>query len=168
MSTNVQATAPAPTPGDVGVVLEKDPRFSASLLWQMNRQYYADSGPAAWHSGEVSSYATCDAYIAQSYANVVLAYLRDAVTASQVDPAHPIYIVELAAGVGRFAHQFLRKLHALLAGSSQSKLDVRYVMTDFTIFNQHALDMFGARLASAWRTRFAAELERRPVVPRVS
>jgi len=133
MSTNGQAAA-----GENGFLLEDEQRFSASILWQINRQYYADTGPNAWHSGEVPSYATCNTYVAQAYASVVVAYLRDIVAASLVDPTQPIYIVELAAGVGRFAFQFLRKLHALLDGSSVRTLDVRYVMTDFTMTNVRA------------------------------
>src|SRR5262249_27322173 len=128
----------APPAGDTGFLLEHAKRFSESVLWQINRQYYSDVGPQAWHSGAVPSYATCNAYIAQAYANVVIAYLRDAVAAGLVDPAHPVHIVELAAGVGRFAYQFLKKLHALKDASSLRALDVRYVMTDFTMTNVRA------------------------------
>ncbi len=136
MGTNGSATAPPAA--ETGFLLEQEKRFSESILWQINRQYYSDVGPNAWHSGEVPSYATCNTYIAQAYANVVMAYLRDALTAGILDPKQPVYIVELAAGVGRFAYGFLRKLHMLKNGSSLRKLDVRYVMTDFTMTNVRA------------------------------
>jgi len=135
MSTNGQTAPPA---AETGFLLEQEQRFSASVLWQINRQYYNDSGPNAWHSGAVPHYATCNTYIAQAYAHVVIAYLRDAVAASLVDPQQPVYIVELAAGVGRFAYQFLRKFHAVMAAWSLRRLDVRYVMTDFTLTNVRA------------------------------
>jgi len=116
-------------------LLERDKRFSDSVLWSLQRNYYTQKGPTAWHSGEVPSYATCNTFIAQSYAHVALAYLRDAKAAGQIDPKHPIYFVELAAGVGRFAYQFLNKFHQLLRESSIRDLKVVYVMTDFTSTN---------------------------------
>src|SRR5262249_57066642 len=122
----------APPAGDTGFLLEHAKRFSESVLWQINRQYYSDVGPQAWHSGAVPSYATCNAYIAQAYANVVIAYLRDAVAAGLVDPAHPVHIVELAAGVGRFAYQVLKKVHALKVASPLRALGGRDVRTDLT------------------------------------
>lgn len=126
---------PAASASETGVLLEKDKRFSDSVLWELQRGYYARQGPNAWHSGEVPSYATCNTYIAQTYACSVIAYLRDARAAGQIDPAQPIYIVELAAGVGRFAYQFLNKFRQLKRESSLRDLDVRYVMTDFTSTN---------------------------------
>lgn len=133
MATEGEGTATPPVAP--GFLLEKDKRFSDSVLWSLQRNYYSQKGPSAWHSGEVPSYATCNTFIAQSYAHVVLSYLRDAKAAGTLDPQHPIYIVELAAGVGRFAYQFLNKFHQLLRESSLRKLDVRYVMTDFTSTN---------------------------------
>ena len=115
--------------------IERDARFSESVLWTIQRRYYEKQGPAAWHSGEVPHYATCNTFIARSYALAALAYLRDARTAGQIDPAHPVYIVEIAAGVGRFAFQFLRAWRALKAESSVADLDIRYVMTDFNSTN---------------------------------
>lgn len=125
----------SPPAEDAGIVLERERRFSESLLWKLNRAYYASQGPAAWHSGEVPSYATCNTFIAKTYALATLTYLCDARTAGQLDPAHPIYIIELAAGVGRFAFQFLRKWRELKAESPLRDLDVRYVMTDFNTHN---------------------------------
>ena len=132
MTTEAEGDAAATPPG---VVLERDVRFSESMIWSLQRRYYADKGPAAWHSGEVPSYATCNTYIARSYVRVVLAYLRDARAAGILDPAKPVYIIELAAGVGRFAYQFLVKLRELLPQTSLADLEVRYVMTDFARAN---------------------------------
>lgn len=123
------------TASEPGFLLEQNKRLSDSLLWSINRRYYDANGPRAWHSGEVPSYATCNTYIAQAYAHVALTYLRDLETAGGLDDTQPIYIVELAAGVGRFAYQFLRKFHTLLRASSLRRHDVRYVMTDFTETN---------------------------------
>ncbi|MCA9674561.1 MAG: tetratricopeptide repeat protein [Kofleriaceae bacterium] len=118
-----------------GTQIERETRFSESVVWALQRQYYGGRGPAAWHSGEVPSYATCNTFIAKSYAEAVLVYLTDARAAGQIDPAHPVYIVELAAGVGRFAFQFLCKWRQLFQESAIADLDVRYVMTDFVDHN---------------------------------
>ncbi len=123
---------------ELGKILEQSARFSDSVLWTYNRRFYANAGASAWEHGAVPSNATCNADIAQAYAAIILAYLRDAVRAGQVDAAHPVYVVELAAGFGRFAFQCVTKLTALLAESSLHALDVRYVMTDFAAANVRA------------------------------
>jgi len=121
---------------DSGATIEQDVRFSESILWKLQRQYYDLRGPQAWASGAVPSYVTTNPYIAHVYAHIVLAYLRDA--AASLDRERPIYIVELAAGSGRFAYLFLKAFHALKNASSVRALDVRYVMTDFTRANVRA------------------------------
>src|SRR5262249_32765854 len=121
---------------DSGATIEQDVRFSEPILWKLPRQYYDLRGPQAWASGAVPSYVTTNPYIAHVYAHIVLAYLRDA--AASLDRERPIYIVELAAGSGRFAYLFLKAFHALKNASSVRALDVRYVMTDFTRANVRA------------------------------
>src|SRR5262249_32748988 len=91
-----------------------------------------DRGPRAWHSGDVPHHVTCNTYIAQTYAEVVMAYLRELARTGKLVANEPIYVVELAAGVGAFAWYFIRKLSELKQESSLCDLDVRYVMTDFT------------------------------------
>lgn len=116
---------------ELGKVLEQSARFSESILWTYSRRFYDAAGPSAWKLGTIPSNATCNADIAQAYAAIIVAYLRDARQAGQIDPAHPVYVVELAAGFGRFAYQCVTKLTALLAESSVGAIDVRYVLTDF-------------------------------------
>lgn len=116
-------------------LLERDQRFSQSLLWTIQRTYYDQSGPNAWHSGQVPNYSTCNTFIAQAYAEVVMAYARELARTDKLSTDAPLYIVELAAGVGRFAAHFLRKLTELKNESSLRCLDIRYVMTDFTRTN---------------------------------
>jgi tetratricopeptide (TPR) repeat protein len=126
-------------PPGQGFLLEEKKRLSESMLWHLQRQYYDQRGLSAWESGAVPSYVTSNSYIATTYAHVVLAFLRDAVaahgrkdTAAQVDPTKPIYIVELAAGHGRFSFLFLKKFLSILRDSSLRELKICYVMTDFT------------------------------------
>lgn len=127
-------------------------------LWDHNRAFYAKAGATAFTEDVVPSNGTCNADIADAYATVIVAYLRDAVRAGQVDDSQPVYIVELAAGSGRFAFLCLRRLETLLAEASVRALDVRYVMTDFTLANISDWTSHPrlAALAASGRLRFGA------------
>jgi tetratricopeptide (TPR) repeat protein len=139
------------------VLLDERVRISESVLYQIQRHFYDRLGPTAWSSGRVPSYMTCNTYIAGSYAAVIMAHLRESVRTGAIDRGHPVYIVELGAGSGTFAFQFIRKLGALLAASSVRELDVRYVMTDYTRSNTEAWQKHPqlAALAAAGKLDFA-------------
>jgi hypothetical protein len=112
------------------MILEAGQRLSRSRLWQLQRNYFAKQGLGAFSSATVPHYITCNAFIAEAYARVVLGWMRDR-TRLGLDATQPLYLVELGAGSGRFAFLFLKKLESLL---QRTPLDVRYVyvMTDFT------------------------------------
>ncbi len=127
-----------------GFLLEEKKRLSESILWDLQRRFYDERGLGAWDSGPVPSYVTSNPYIAATYAQLVMQFLRDALAGRDsdgksgnmaIDPSKPIYIVELAAGHGRFSFLFLKKFFALLDASSLRGLQVRYVMSDFTQSN---------------------------------
>jgi hypothetical protein len=146
-------------------VLEECVRLSDSVLYEAQQHFYNRLGPAAWNNPQtqIPSYATCNTFIAKWYADIVVAHLREGIRTSAIDPAHPIYIVELGAGAGSFAYYFLRKLAGLRAASSIRHLDVRYVMTDFTPANVDvwARHPYLAPLAAAGLLDFGVfELER--------
>jgi tetratricopeptide (TPR) repeat protein len=94
-------------------------RFSQSPLWQRLRGYYEDRGLEAWEPGETPHAVITNPFAAGAYARVVRVFLRD--WAPALDPSEPVYVLELGAGAGRFAHHFLDEL----------RVDgVVYVMTD--------------------------------------
>jgi len=121
-------------------ILERGKRLSESLLWRLQRRFYDFQGTLAWTTGVVPHYITGNGWIADAYAKVVLGWLRDcAGTASRepdsfapLDLRHPVYIVELGCGSGRFGFHFFSRLLDLLGRSSLRHVPVRYVMTDFT------------------------------------
>lgn len=121
-------------------LLEDRVRLSESVLYEIQNSFYNRVGLGAWNTREnaIPSYATCNTYIAKWYAEIVLAHLREGVRTGAIDPAQPVYIVELGAGAGEFAFYFLRKLGALREASSVRHLDVRYVMTDASATNVDA------------------------------
>ncbi|HEX6904102.1 MAG TPA: tetratricopeptide repeat protein [Thermoanaerobaculia bacterium] len=125
-----------------GSVLEHGRRLSDSLLWKLQRRYFEREGAAAWTQGFVPQYITSNPWIANAYAKVVLGWLRDGSGTGAgessfppLDLRHPVHIVELGCGSGRFGYLFLTRLLDLLGRSSLHQVPVRYVMTDFTQSN---------------------------------
>ena len=146
MAADDQSASPIQTPprasAEQGVFLiEQGKRLSESALWRLGRGFFDEQGHGAWSSNVVPSDITSSPFIAHSSARVVLSYLRDCLRPQQsgaacaIDPAKPIYIVELASGSGRFSILFLKQFMQLKAASSLKSLDVRFVMTDFTLTN---------------------------------
>lgn len=120
-------------------VVETGQRLSQSLIWTLQRRVYEQLGITAFSKGTIPHYITSNPFMAQSYARVVLGYLRD--IQASLSPKQPVYIVELGAGSGRFGFHFLKKFLALLAQSPLRGICCRYVLTDFTKSN-----------LSAWQT----------------
>jgi hypothetical protein len=122
---------------DLKFTLDQDQRLSQSILWQLQRNYFQHQGIEAWSQGAVPHYITSNPFIAEAYARVVLGFLRDWQAAAQanndsaaLDPAEPVYIIELGAGPGRFGFHFLTHFHSLLGRSELRGLAVKYILTD--------------------------------------
>jgi hypothetical protein len=111
-------------------ILEKGKRLSESLLWRLQQNFFDNLGAQAWTKGIVPHYITGNGWIADAYAKVVLGWLRDC--AETLDPDHPVTLLELGCGSGRFGYLFFERLLDLLNRSSLGPVKVRYVMTDFT------------------------------------
>lgn len=120
------------------VVLEHGVPLSRSRLWQLQRDFFVRERIGAWSAGTVPHYIANNAFVARSYAEVLLGWLRDLVAAAAsgaappLDRTQPIYIVELGAGSGRLAFHLMRQLFARLDQSQLASLPVTYVMTDFS------------------------------------
>lgn len=128
----------------VPFTLEQGKRLSDSAIWELGRGYFDDQGQQAWTTKTVPCDITSSPFIASCAARLVLSYLRDCVQGRHlgspcaIDPEKPVYIVELASGSGRYSYLFLKKLLQLKDASSLKSLQVRFVMTDFTLKNIHA------------------------------
>src|SRR5919199_5462969 len=109
-------------------VLEADVPLARSMVWQLQRTFYADQGIEAWRRSNVPQSITTSPIIARAYARLVLGFLRD--MRSSLDPAQPVYLVELGAGSGRFAYRFLKALTAALEDAPTVHQRFVYVMTD--------------------------------------
>ena len=113
-----------------GVVLEAEKSLSQSLLWKLQADFYANQGPEAWIKGIVPQYITTNPYIAHLYAKTVFGYCRDIASDPNFDRSATIYIMELAAGVGRFTYAFLKSFLPMMQNSSLKELKIQYLITD--------------------------------------
>lgn len=111
-----------------GLLVETGQRLGDSVLWDWQRAFFEEHGLGAFAEGIVPHYITSNAFIAERYARLVFAWLRD--VAPNVDRTRPLPIVELGAGAGRFAFLFLQHFVPMLERSSLAALPVRYVITD--------------------------------------
>lgn len=116
-------------------ILENDTRLSHSLLWNLQQEAYCQFGIQAWNRFGVPSYITSNPYTAKCYAQVVLGYIRDIVIDPSFSIEHPLYLLDLGAGTGRFAYFFLKELFELLESSTLPKIKICYVMTDIVESN---------------------------------
>ncbi|MFL6263334.1 MAG: hypothetical protein ACJ76Y_26865 [Thermoanaerobaculia bacterium] len=131
---------------DTACTLEAGKRLSDSLLWRLQQRFFDNLGAEAWTQGIVPHYITGNRWIAGAYAKVVLGWLRDCSGPAReprsfppLDLRHPVTLLELGCGSGRFGYLFFERLLDLLGRSSLSHVPVRYVMTDFTEKNLEPL-----------------------------
>ena len=103
-------------------MLEPATPLAQSMVWRLQRTFYGDQGIEAWSRSHVPQSITTSPTITHAYARIVEGYLSD--ISNQLDHAHPVYVVELGAGSGRFAYRFLK------AFTSPPHQKVVYVMTD--------------------------------------
>ena len=93
--------------------------LSQSPVWNVQRAFYEERASEAF--AEIPHEAVDNPWVAAAYARVIAGFLRDSV----LDPEQPLYVVELGAGAGRFAHGLTREL------GERTTQDFVYVMTDF-------------------------------------
>ena len=118
------------------MILEADKPLSQSLLWQIQRTYFLTQGQQAWLDDVVPHEISCSPYMARSYGQVVLGYLRDLLAAkASGDMAwhedQPIYVVELGAGTGRLTHHLIHYLSPILEQPPFDAFRLQFVLTDF-------------------------------------
>lgn len=109
-------------------------RFSASVLWKYQMDFFASQGVNAW-LGQVPFFITSNPHIGISYAEVMFAYIKDMVVTGRYDASKPFYVLELGTGTGKFSFYCLKKLNELVEFEFADKVKICYVMSDFTMNN---------------------------------
>ena len=107
------------------MLLEADKLLSESLIWDIQRAYFESAGMQAWQDDVVPHTISCNPFMARAYANLIKAYLND--MADQIDPAEPVYVIELGAGNGRLTYHLRHQLDNILDGNH----NLKFVLTDF-------------------------------------
>ncbi len=111
-------------------LLESPRRLSESMLWQIQLDFYANQGIEAWNNS-VPFFVTNSVFIAETYADLIVAFLRD--YADNLNPDECVYIVEMASGTGRFGNYLLKELTRKMPQFAATRnLKWKVVMTDFT------------------------------------
>jgi len=110
-----------------GYVIDIPKRLSEIELWNLMQSSYQNSGVQAWSSGKVPHLLTTGPLLAKVYHRLVKAFLHDCESKGAFsNPAEPVYVVELGAGTGRLAWNFLFYQQRLLT----EKRKIVYVLTD--------------------------------------
>lgn len=108
--------------------IESATRFSDSLLWQLNREYYQSIGIEAWSDGKVPHQITSNSLVGKTYAELILAFLID--LSEKGDNKETIYILEMGAGHGRLAFHILKHLEKLIALTDKKLAPYCYIISD--------------------------------------
>ncbi|MEL7220720.1 MAG: SAM-dependent methyltransferase [Bacteroidota bacterium] len=109
-------------------LIEELKPFADSLIWQLSRDYYQQTGLDAWSSGAVPHHVTSNARVGKTYAELIFAFLKDLATKGQSQET--VYIVELGAGHGRLAFHILKHLERLIAEQDLSLPAFCYIISD--------------------------------------
>jgi len=102
--------------------------FAESDIWQLNRDYYEETGIDAWRSGVVPHHMTSNSMVGRTYAELILAFLYD--VAEQVNIIDTVYILELGAGHGRLAYHILQHLEKLIQTHKAKLPPFCYILSD--------------------------------------
>lgn len=116
------------------LVVEQGKRFSESMLWKLQREYFEKEGINAWVN-QVPFYITSNPFIASCYAKVFVAFVRGWIEKHPDAKNHPFYLMELGTGSGRFSFYFVRTVTELLERMGLGDIKICYIMSDFTKHN---------------------------------
>ncbi len=101
--------------------------LSQSRVWDLQRAYYEREATEAF--AQVPHQIVDNPYVARAFARTIAGFVRDCARGG-LDPSAPLYVVELGAGAGRFAHGCVHELAVRLAALPLDVPELVYVMTD--------------------------------------
>lgn len=116
--------------------IEKEAPFAKSKIWDIQREYYADSGVSAWNTKGhlVPHYVSNNPSVANAYAEIALGFFRDR-HLHQPDNQDTIYLLEVGGGSGRFAFHFIKQFSELHQQTGGDLPPFCYVVSDLSPHN---------------------------------
>lgn len=109
-------------------VIQESTPLSKSIIWGMIEDYYMTGGVEAWN--KIPFYITSNPTIAEAYAELIVAFLRDYYR--HFNLKHPLWIVEMASGTGCFSYYLIKEIIRKKKFFKElSNLNIHYLMTDF-------------------------------------
>jgi tetratricopeptide (TPR) repeat protein len=125
--SKLNAVLSAPRP--IGATLQDYALAHECVDWQLSRRFWEERGPAAFLSGDVPYVVTNDGHLAGNAVAVLLASCDEAAGNGTLEDS--INLLELGAGSGLFAKQFLDQLRASDAVNAELVYDrLTYWVTD--------------------------------------
>jgi len=117
-------------------LLETPTRLSRSKIWDLQRAFFARTGPRAWADEIIPFAISSNPMVAERYAHLILTFLQDCANgAARLDPSEPVYVVELGSGLGRLAYLLARNLGRLQKSVPIGLPPTTVVATDFAEAN---------------------------------
>ncbi|TNF26918.1 MAG: hypothetical protein EP329_20430 [Deltaproteobacteria bacterium] len=111
-------------------VLESYVRIDRSVIWRLHDAWWASRGLDAFALGGVPSLATSNGVAAEDRAAFYFDLVRHLTARGVLDPEGPVAVLELGAGHGRFAANFLRALEERGPDGRALVARTRYHLTD--------------------------------------
>ncbi len=115
------------------VALEPEVPYDKSVRWAMAEAYFERAGIAPWTTGAVPFRATSSLPAARQHALVVTRHFVELSQSGALGPDDKFVILEVGAGLGLFAQNFLRALDGHCGGEGKRLLQrLTYVFADFS------------------------------------
>ncbi len=115
------------------VIIEDFVPYDRSVHWRLHDAYFAQRGIDAWREGEVPYQSTTNYAVATMQANLLVALARDLERAGALASDDEVWVLEVGAGLGQFAANFMRALDASCGPEGRALAPrVRYVASDYS------------------------------------
>ena len=97
---------------------------SESKIWSLQNHFYETKGIEAWDENIVPSGPTTNCYIADTYASMIAAFIRDCASLPE-----PVLVIEAGGGNGLLASRIIHRLQSHLRESATGN-QFEYLLTD--------------------------------------
>lgn len=104
-------------------------RLSDTNLFIDMHAYYDKKGVEIWQD-KLPCFVTTNRAFCHHYAHQVMALILDGLANQTFDIGHPIYILELGAGFGRFSYGMIQALLRLISFHELTALKLKYIISD--------------------------------------